>query len=894
MEKFDNFLNKSNDNSAYFMTPNTLNTDADKKTTALTKETQTSQKAPIAATPTKDTVDFKSQFKREKYKIGLFERIYNWSKNLTGLGTGSKKVEKTIDKYEKGQTTSEDVKNKISEYRNSNENAAQNLGDLTAAATGIAGYLALNDKAKEYIARDKIGALGAFKAIKKMSGEKFWKFKIPNIDSIIKSTGKRNAIIIPALMLLAGLTKVQVMQFNRLGSKKYKVDKEDKKTLNKKDLKLKKKQLQNEKYKEDFKNFGTGAIAGLLSPVASLVGGIVGVPLYVASLVGARYMTSKNDGKPKSTNDFVNGLKNHAVLDGLFAAAVAIPAFKHAQFSKVLSENMDKVVTKLQGKTLVQLKNSSKTTYEELQDMLLESPSIKAIYDKDNPTWGASKEELQQMITDLTDENIFAVKFLQIRRGKGLIGAQDYMAKALQENCPPTRTLDEATSYITSKLGSGYSVSKCIGVGTVAETYLAKDPSGKEVCIKVLKKGITAEKINADKQKFIDLVKSSVTDKKEQEYLLRNVEDLASGISKEVDFKNEMEAAKKLVKYTKQADVVKPIEVKDNIYVMEKAPGISLKTMADYYQLEAQAKSLKRSNYQWSEEEAANMEKQMQEIKDKSPDFADFDLSAKEIKKLLTKYIDVLNEQFTKVDKSGKTVHADIHPGNIFINLEALKSGKGKLFTLIDTGNTVDVSKEQAKLALRLTALIKNGNVKDATKVVLEGSVLPDNMTKEEAAKLVEKDLKDAFFDSSTAIQKMDIDSFFALAGSILRKHNIILGDTQLNLNKAKTSAQNSLEELIETFFNKKLGDFDRKNASRAETAAMLSSAMKDGGIISSKYISSKVWQETKNLLQMSPKEAWHMLRNPNMNKTNGEEYLTYKFKQSMFDPKADLISEFD
>ena len=37
---------------------------------------------------------------------------------------------------------------------------------------------------------------------------------------------------------------------------------------------------------------------------------------------------------------------------------------------------------------------------------------------------------------------------------------------------------------------SNYQVTKLLGVGTIAESYLAKDSSGKEVCIKILKKGI--------------------------------------------------------------------------------------------------------------------------------------------------------------------------------------------------------------------------------------------------------------------------------------------------------------------------------------------------------------------------------------------------------------------
>ena len=36
-------------------------------------------------------------------------------------------------------------------------------------------------------------------------------------------------------------------------------------------------------------------------------------------------------------------------------------------------------------------------------------------------------------------------------------------------------------------------------------------------------------------------------------------------------------------------------------------------------------------------------------------------------------------------------IHGDIHPGNIFVNPEVLKTKKGQLFTLIDTGNVINM-----------------------------------------------------------------------------------------------------------------------------------------------------------------------------------------------------------
>ena len=505
---------------------------------------------------------------------------------------------------------------------------------------------------------------------------------------------------------------------------------------------------------------------------------------------------------------------------------------------------------------------------------------------------------MDEIIQSLTDENIFAVKFLQIKN-KGLLSGEynqyGRISEALRENCPPTRTLEEAQEHINKLWGSSeYKVSKLLGVGTVAETYLAKDSSGKEVCIKVLKNGINAEKIAKDKEKFIKLITGDTPlDKLDdnQKYLIKNINDLAEGISKEVDFINEMNAAKELKKYSKVADVVVPMEAKPGIYVMEKAPGISVKTLVDYYNCESKIKHLKRyakkhPDTEWIKPTIENYEEEMKKIKSRAPEFEDFDMTPSQIKKLLKTYIDLQVEQFAKVDKKGKVIHADIHPGNIFINLQALKSGKGKLLTLIDTGNTIKLSKEQAMASLKVVGFIKNGNTKDLANIVLQDAILPQGLSKEEALVKVEKDLKTFFFDNKTKINSMNMDTFYALSDNILRKYNIIPNNTQLNLNKAKISAKNSFEDLVESFFDKKYGDKSWEESSKAEMVAAITSAAKDMAEIGIKLQSANTIQETKNLTQMSTKEAINFLRNKNMLKTNSEEYLTYKMKQNMPGPE--------
>lgn len=886
MSRIDNFLNK-NDQSQYYITPQTANNAVKNDVKIENKINTTTQSSTINS-------NIRDEFVKEKKNNGIIRKFYNFLKNKTNIGLGSKAVEKEIDKFEKGEISEENIKDTITKYKNSQNNSVQAFADTATAAVTISGYYLGNNFIKKYQAQDKLNALPQFiKNIKENTDSiKFKRLKL--IEDILKSKTKATMLMLPILGIVGGITKLTITKAERLGSKEFKVDK--KAFTDKKELKSAKKKARKERRKTNFKNFLTGAANGILAPVTALAGGIIGVPAYILATTGLRYTTNNKDKKDKSLNDFAQSFKDNAVVNTIATAAVAVPAFKTAHFSHVLGKNLDKVVDKLKDVKL-ELPDlpSSKSAYQELEDLMINSEAIQNIVKSDKLYLS---DNMDGIIKDLTDENIFAVKFLQIKN-KGLLSGEynqyGRISEALRENCPPTRTLEEAQEHINKLWGSPeYKVSKLLGVGTVAETYLAKDSSGKEVCIKVLKNGINAEKIAKDKEKFIKLITGDTPlDKLDdnQKYLIKNINDLAEGISKEVDFVNEMNAAKELKKHSKVADVVVPMEAKPGIYVMEKAPGISVKTLVDYYNCESSLKYFRRyakkhPEIEWVKPTIEKYEEEMKKIKSRAPEFEDFDMTPSQIKKLLKTYIDLQVEQFAKVDKNGKVIHADIHPGNIFINLQALKSGKGKLLTLIDTGNTIKLSKEQAMASLKVIGFIKNGNTKDLANIVLQDAILPQGLSKEEALVKVEKDLKTFFFDNKTKINSMNIDTFYALSDNILRKYNIIPNNTQLNLNKAKNSAKNSFEDLVESFFDKKYGDKSWEDSSKAEMAVAITNAAKDMAEIVIKHQSANTIQETKNLTQMSTKEAINFLRNKNMLKTNSEEYLTYKMKQNMPGPE--------
>ena len=185
-------------------------------------------------------------------------------------------------------------------------------------------------------------------------------------------------------------------------------------------------------------------------------------------------------------------------MTAIGTATIGAVAIKKGKFNETLVKNVEKTVKDLKGVNLVESEYATTmTSYQQLEEILLNSSAIRDI------RYGSGS--LEDKIRKLTDENIFAVKFLQIKgNGEPLVKA----LKEKQEKKSCIWCLTERHKQLIGEDGK-YTISKLLGVGTIAESYLAKDASGKEVCIKILKDGITAEKIKKDEKTFIELILSS-------------------------------------------------------------------------------------------------------------------------------------------------------------------------------------------------------------------------------------------------------------------------------------------------------------------------------------------------------------------------------------------------
>ena len=84
-------------------------------------------------------------YRRESRKNdGLAEKFYNWVKNTTGLGVGSKKVLAQIEKANKGEVSQEQILDTIHKYNSSQETSAQLLGDGASVLAAGGTFYAVN------------------------------------------------------------------------------------------------------------------------------------------------------------------------------------------------------------------------------------------------------------------------------------------------------------------------------------------------------------------------------------------------------------------------------------------------------------------------------------------------------------------------------------------------------------------------------------------------------------------------------------------------------------------------------------------------------------------------------------------------------------------------------
>lgn len=420
---------------------------------------------------------------------------------------------------------------------------------------------------------------------------------------------------------------------------------------------------------------------------------------------------------------------------------------------------------------------------KEMERMMAEIEQYNLFYPKMLQVLPSNVEDLLKMLMNKSGGSLSDLKAIKINEndnlfkklGKKFLNKRanyisEHGIKSINEflnnyksNCPSSRTVKEAQNHLEKTFGNKYTIlgEKPLGVGTIAESYLAKDnKSNKEVVIKMTKKWATPEKLQNDKQKMlatIERMKGKLTED-EYNYQRKLVDELYNAWSKELDLGLEAEAAKTLAKYAINYNTVAPIEVKNNMFVMEKAKGIQFDKLGEY---------LEKNNKK---------------------------LTKKEDNTLMAKYFQLFFEQLLSVPKKGnKVMHADPHAGNIFIDI----TNKEKPFTFIDTGNVLRFTPEEAIQNVTSHVDYVIGNSKPIANRLLKDAKLPAGMKMEEAEKMLAKHLDETFYSGKYKIRTAD--PFSAINNESIKfmsQNKVILSTRNTNLLKAEIAYLSNIMSL--------------------------------------------------------------------------------------------------
>lgn len=641
-------------------------------------------------------------------KSGIIAALYDSIKNLTGVGNGSKKALNKLEELKTGAITEKETEKYLKDYKYNQKDSTEITTD---ALTGLLSF----------------GFYSSFKKLEIISNA-----FVPK--KFIK-TPKNIGLV--ATIAIGAITKPLLKKINMIG-----VNKEDRK-----------------KERTRTRDFITGAIDGALSPIIALKSLFVGVPIALGLNSLSRYLSIKKD--EKSPGDYINQQASSIGLKGLTIMGFVIGLRKNhgslnswRESSLKASENIKHLKTNQIPLQISDLQELMLTLFNQMKEKLfiiLKNPFLSE----------------QSKMLQLEKYNLFIPKTLQMIPDNLLAIAGEKninkiikipgikniaeLVEGFKSDCPTSRTIKEARKIVSKTYKDKYTIQgeKVLGTGTVAETYLAKETAtGKEVVIKIIKKGMSAAKIEKDRNKIIEILDNcNIKDSKQLDFYKKQVNYLFDAWIKEIDLSLEGEAARLLGANAREYNAIKPIEIKNNIYVMEKAPGVQFNKFVNY---------LENSGTKLTKKEAIS---------------------------LSINYLEVFFEQLLSVPKEGgKIMHADPHPGNIFIDLKNTK----KPLTFIDTGNVLRYTPKEAitNVVNHLDYII--GNSAGIAKAMHRNATLPEGMSENEAVEILTKELDDKVYNMKNKLPLnlfQDINSFCL---NIMNKNRIVPNPNNTNLLKAE------------------------------------------------------------------------------------------------------------
>lgn len=592
-----------------------------------------------------------------------------------------------------------------------------------------------------------------------------------------------------------------------------------------------------------WKNFALGALNGLASPLLATSSLIVTIPALLGINTSARYLTSSND---KNINEYLQTQKD-SLGTHLTATLPELAILGYKGKGVIKSWDLACRKAKENAKELKAFQNpiQKKFDLETLSDTLDTKTKIE-YYFKLLPIFKNPSEDT------IIDTNIFIAKYLQTVPDKEIDNFERIYKQKIPEKlknaiknlkggCPRSYTQDEAQALISETYGKKYTIirNEPLGVGTIAETYLAREnKTGREVVIKLLKKGIRKEKIETDRLQAQELLEKSEYRKNKEEftYYKKFIDVMYAAWSKECDLSLEKEAAEIMASNAKRFNVVKPIEIKNNIYVMEKAKGVQLNKLDE---------ELKRRGMKLTEDQ---------------------------IKKLLLNYNKVFIEQLISIPRSGqKIIQADPNSANIFIDLDNLE----KPITFLDLGNVLRYENLTAtRNALGHLDFIF-GNSRGIAKTNLEGAILPEGLSREDAIEKLVTELDTHIFNSKTQIPPPNTITDFCI--DVMKNMKIIPNADNANLIKAETTYYSNIFELRHKIQDGLVEEI-AGNSGFGDKLKLMLTEMKETGDFQNlvRCILSEIFNSVKNASLSTQKHAYDVLKEKlNYLENNKEKALT-------------------
>ena len=357
-------------------------------------------------------------------------------------------------------------------------------------------------------------------------------------------------------------------------------------------------------------------------------------------------------------------------------------------------------------------------------------------------------------------------------KGMDVEGFKDLqqIIKRIKSSCPTSRSIEDAQAMVNGEYGGEYTITKLLGVGSIAESYLATNKKGEEVVIKLVKQHfLDGDKIAADKAKVMKKVaersktdyslfssKQTIKTPERREYDENQLENMYRVWGNEINLSEEALSATQIGEQASKFSPVGVIDAKPSIFIMEKAKGVQMDS--------------DKFAQKWQEQ----------------------GLTEEDFKAFVENYVKVYCEQLFSLPKKGqKVVQSDPHGGNILVDIEQIKNLKNgaKPITIIDYGNTTKTEQAQAikNLFNHIDYLI--GNTDAIAEAMLEGAKLGKN-NKAQMIKELSNALREAIYNPDTKIEVDNPVKIFSTVNSFclefMQKKNIIPNASHINQMKAE------------------------------------------------------------------------------------------------------------